>query len=202
MSRRRHALAIARGAALLVLGALAVHQLRYLIAFGPESGEALHREGHGYLAQALPVLVALAAAMLVATLVAGVLAGSRASSRTPSAAARALLYAAALLLVFTAQELVEGALAAGHPAGLIGLIGGGAWIAAPLALAFGLAAAAVERLLERTEDAIGSVLESRPRPAPAAEPSPLTPRPRRAPLAAAPLAFGLARRPPPLPARA
>jgi hypothetical protein len=198
---RRPALVILRGAALLTLGALAVHQLRYLIAFGPSSGEALHREGHGYLAAALPVLVALAVALLAATLVTGALARSAAGAGLGAGPGRALFYAAALLSVFVSQELVEGALAPGHPAGLAAVVEGGAWVAAPLALGFGVIAAVVERLLDRAEEIISAGLAPAERPAPAADPPPATPWEGRAPLAAAPLAFGLARRPPPAPAR-
>jgi hypothetical protein len=190
-----------RGAALLVLGALAVHQLRYLLAFGPQSGEALHRDGHGYLAQVLPVLVALASAGLVAGLVAGALATSRGSGRAARLPARALIYAAALLLVFAAQELAEGLVAPGHPAGVAALVGGGGWLAAPLALILGLSAAIVERLLDRAERAISERLEAVARPAPAPEPQAVAAAPARVPLPAMPLAFGLARRPPPAFAR-
>jgi hypothetical protein len=194
---------VARGAALLALGALAVHQLRYLIAFGSQSGEALHREGHSYLAQALPILVALAVALVVATVVTGALARRSGNSTEPAGVAtRALAYAGALFVVFAAQELVEGTLAPGHPAGVAALFAGGAWVATPLALALGLAAAVAERLLVRTEAAIATVLaprwESRDR---RGSPSLLRPRVPGTPRAASPLAFGLARRPPPLAAR-
>ena len=189
-----------RGAALLVLGALAVHQLRYLLAFGPQSGEALHRDGHGYLAQVLPVLVALASAGLVAGLVAGALT-SRGSGRAARVPARALIYAAALLLVFAAQELAEGLVAPGHPAGVAALVGGGGWLAAPLALILGLSAAIVERLLDRAERAISERLEAVTHPSPAADPPGAAAGPVRVPLSATPLAFGLARRPPPAFAR-
>jgi hypothetical protein len=198
----RLSLPVARGAALLVLGALAVHQLRYLLAFGPETGEALHREGHGYLAQGLPILVALAVAAVAATLVARALAGRPRPSRLASGMRRALLYAAGLVAVFSVQELAEGALAPGHPAGLDALVANGGWIAVPLAFAFGAVAAVAERLLARTDAAIAAVLDGRPAPPAVPEPAALSPSFRGAPLMAAPLAFGLARRPPPLPARA
>jgi hypothetical protein len=192
---RRAPASLARGAALLALGALALHQLRYLLAFGPASGEALQREGHGYLGQALPVLVALAAATIAATLLAAALGGAGAPRR--SGPGRGLLYASALFAVFGAQELTEGALAPGHPAGLAGLVGGGAWVAAPLALLLGCATALVERLLDRAGVALALAGDRRMRPGRAAEPArPALPAPR-VPLAALPLAFGIARRPPP-----
>lgn len=191
-------LVVARSAALLALGALAVHQLRYLVAFGAGSGEALHREGHGYLLQALPVLVALASATLLATLVMGARErlNRRAAPRPPTPIA-GVLYGLALLAIFGAQELAEGALAAGHPAGLEALVGSGAWVAAPLALGLGFAAALVERLLRRTEVALAARLDRSERPPLAPEPAAPVRSVRRAALAELTLAFGLARRPPP-----
>lgn len=188
---------VARTAALLALGGLAVHQLRYLVAFGSASGEALHREGHDYLSQAAPILLALAAAAMVARLLVGAVAARRMSAAPRPHLIRGLSYAIALGCLFSVQELAEGALAAGHPAGLAGLLGGGGWIALPLALAFGLGAGLVEHLLERAEGAIAVALAAARRPDPAPEPRPPSVDPRCTPLAAMALAFGFARRPPP-----
>jgi hypothetical protein len=187
--------AVARAAALLGLGALALHQLRYLLAFGPASGEALHREGHGYLAQTIPILVALAAAVIAATLLLGALRGGRRAAR--SGVWSAFFYAGALLAVFATQELAEGALAPGHPAGIAGLVSGGAWVAAPLALALGAVVAVAERLLDRADAALALALAPGDPPRPSPEPGPPAMAIPRTPLAAAPLAFGIARRPPP-----
>ena len=198
MRRPRAVLDVARVASLLALGALAVHQLRYLFTHGSGWGEALQREGHAYLSSALPVVVALATAALVAVLLRSAEIGAW---RSPGARHRGasgwLLYATALFVVFSVQELAEGALVASHPAGLDAVLGGGAWVAAPLALAFGAVAALVERLLDRAGGALALVLAPRrPRPRPRRPARPAQ-APRRAPLAALPLAFGLARRPPP-----
>ena len=187
---------IGRAAGLLTLGALAVHQLRYLVAYGAGGGEALHREGHGYLLAAIPVIVALAAAAVMAGLLVAALRGDRGHAHLRSASG--LLYAGALFAVFAAQELAEGALAPGHPAGLDGLVENGAWVAVPLAVVLGYAAALAERLLGRADAALAAALGDAPRPALAAEPLPLPPSSERTPLAALPLAFGLARRPPPV----
>jgi hypothetical protein len=43
----------------------------------------------------------------------------------------------ALVAVYTLQEGLEGQLAPGHPAGLVGIFGHGGWIVFPLALAIG-----------------------------------------------------------------
>jgi hypothetical protein len=195
MRMRRRGFELARAVALLTLGALALHQLRYLIAFGPASGEALHREGHGYLAQTIPVIVALAAATLAASVLLGALRAPRQASRP--GIARALFYGAALFAVFAAQELAEGALAPGHPAGIAALVSGGAWVAVPLAVVLGCAAALAERLLVRADAVLALALASARGHAAAPEPGPPTVHLPRTPLTALPLAFGLARRPPP-----
>ncbi len=199
MSRSRSAAALARSAALLSLGALGVHQLRYLIASGAAGGEAVHRDGHAYLAVTLPVVVALATAILAAILLRGAVGWTSEGGSSRSGRRRWVLYAGALLVIFCAQELTEGAIAAGHPAGLAAIAGGGAWIAAPLALLFGAAAVLVELVLERGATALAVATEARARPG-----RRLRGRRRalpglaRRPLAASPLAFGLARRPPPV----
>ena len=48
-------------AALLLAGALSVHELRYLVAFGDEAEDALAHHGHGFLTFLTPLLVTLAA---------------------------------------------------------------------------------------------------------------------------------------------
>ena len=85
---------------------------------------------------------------------------------------------------------------AGQPAGIAAVANGG-WIALPLSLAIGALAALLARALERVEHAITLTCGDRPRARPPAVRGRAFPaRTRR--LTAAPLAFGLARRPPPL----
>ena len=59
----------------------------------------------------------------------------------------------ALVAVYTAQELIEGALASGHPPGLEGVVGAGGWAALPIAAVLGVGVALLlhgaEALLER-----------------------------------------------------
>ena len=195
--RRGLDLRIARTAALLTLGALAVHQLRYLLAFGSESGAVLHREGHDYLAEAIPVLLTVAVAMIAARLIAGAASVRSAGAVAGPPGRQALLYSGALLCVFWAQELAEGALSAGHPGGLAAIAANGAWIAVPLACLLGLAAAVAERLLDRAEASIAVVLAAVTRSSDLAEPAGPATRAQRSPLIALTLAFGFARRPPP-----
>jgi hypothetical protein len=193
-------LRVARAGALLALGSLVVHQLRYLIAFGSESGAELHEQGHAYLAQSLPILLTLAGAAIAARLLVGAASHGRAHGGR-STWARAVLYGIAIAGVFSVQELAEGALSPGHPAGIGALVGFGGWMAAPLALLLGLAAAGIETLLDRAEAVLATVLRG-------SGSTPLDPpivpgarsAPRCEPPAASALAFGFARRPPPLPA--
>jgi hypothetical protein len=190
--------ALPRSAALIALAALAVHQLRYRLAFGADAGEELAHDGHAYLAQALPVLVAFALAVLAAGILRAVLRRDASSGPlTRSFAGRAVLYALMILAVFSAQELFEGALFAGHPSGLAAVLAAGGWLALPLALVAGAAAA----LLDGGLVALGSLLAVRtdPAPRPRAPRRYGAPRTRAVPaLASSPAAFGLARRPPPL----
>jgi hypothetical protein len=57
----------------------------------------------------------------------------------------ALLIGAALLALYSCQELLEGMLSNGHPEGFNGVFGDGGWWAAPLSLACGLVIAAALR---------------------------------------------------------
>jgi hypothetical protein len=186
-----------RAVALLTLGALALHQLRYTLAFGETAPAALHDHGHDYLALIAPALATIAVAVAASATLARALRGASSGARR-AVPSRALHYAAALLAVYAAQELTEGALSPGHPSGLPGLVAEGGWIAMPLALALGLIAALVARVLDRVEEelAVPARRPRLPRP-PAATPSLPATSSTRPPLAALTIAFGLARRPPP-----
>ena len=130
----------ARVASLLSLGSLAVHELRYLLAYGDRAGHALAQQGHGYLSDLGGALTALGLGGLLATLFAGALlpqARRARGSRSAAFGRAAALYALALAATFCVQELAEGALAAGHPEGLAAILANGGWVAIPLALAAG-----------------------------------------------------------------
>jgi len=176
-----------RGAALMPAAALAVHQLRYRLAFGARAPHELAAQGHAYLSTLAPWIALLAALAVGAALgrlarrwaAGGAGAGldaacalerapdgspqsARARGRAADAPARGglprlwLLASAALLAIYCGQELLEGVFAAGHRAGLAGVLGAGGWWALPLALAAGgLLALALrwERAAERALDA-------------------------------------------------
>jgi hypothetical protein len=179
-----------RLASILAVGAFALHQLRYLIATGGSSAA----EGHHYMADLLPPLSVLVLAAVLATLLRGTEGAS--AARAPLAR-RVVLFSGALLAIYVGQELLEGLMAAGHSVNLPALLAGGGWIALPLALAIGGSATVIALLLEGVERVIAVVhgersLRSR---APAIRGRAL--RARVISLLRTPLAFGLARRPPP-----
>jgi hypothetical protein len=183
-----------RLAAILALGAFALHQLRYLIAFGGSSSAELAQEGHRYMSDLLPPVSVLALAAVVATLIRGTEGTS--TTRAPLAR-RIAVFAGALLAIYVGQEVLEGLIASGHPEGVAALLAGSGWIALPLAATIGTLAALLARALEGVERAIAVIHAERPlraRP-PAVRGSALPAR--GISLLSAPLAFGLARRPPP-----
>jgi hypothetical protein len=133
-------------AAVLPPAAFAVHELRYLLAFGGGAGAELQRSGHSYLHSVVPWLVALLA------LLAGwfLRALGRAFSGERSVVRYSLSFAglwmacsAALIAIFVSQEFLEGLFATGHPAGLAGIFGYGGWWAVPAAACVGIVLAAL-----------------------------------------------------------
>ena len=133
--------------------ALAVHQLRYELAFGPRTSKALTAQGHAYLSSLTPWIVLLATLAIGISL--GLLArrwataatAATAVARRPGRAAASaprwpglrvwLLAALALVAVYAGQEFLEGLFATGHPSGLTGIFGDGGWWALPAALVVG-----------------------------------------------------------------
>jgi hypothetical protein len=206
-----------RAAALMPAAVLTVHQLRFLLAFGGGSGQQLEKEGHQYLS-ALAAPIAMSVAIVVGLFFARLASawregaegeGGRAVATSPAAAPGrgpavrrvvqypaawrgflrlALLIGAALLALYSCQELLEGMLSTGHPGGFDGVFGEGGWWAVPLSLACGLLVAAALRCARaaiRWAAARGRrATTSHGRPAPAPRPRRLT-LPRPVPLAGA-----------------
>jgi hypothetical protein len=121
-----------RTTALLGVGALVVHELRYRIAFGGSAQSALATTGHGYLGVIAPA-VALLAMLGLASL------AHRIASADASAGTRRgriwLTLTLGLVGIFCMQELLEALFATGHPEGFDGVFGDGGWLAIPLAMA-------------------------------------------------------------------
>lgn len=160
--------------ALLATGALGLHELRYVLAYGGDARAALEHQGHDYLAFVTPsvgALLALGVARLLARRVAaapGEAGGHRPLRRLWPAAS------AALLVVYGVQELAEGALAVGHAEGIAGVLGHGGWLALPVAVAVGGLVALALRgadVAERRSPALGLRLP-RPGGSPATAPAP------------------------------
>ena len=117
-------------AVLLASGALAVHQLRYLLAFGGDAGATLGRSGHGYLDWVGPLLAA-AAAMALARLTGRISAAWRTGHvGRARASGRAvwLAFTVILLGVYAGQELLEGLLGGGPVASPVALLAHGGWL--------------------------------------------------------------------------
>jgi hypothetical protein len=129
------------GMALFPLGALAMHRLRYELAFGSDASRELAAHGHGYL-QALTPLVVLAAALGLGSWLAR-LAGAWRSGEPDAGPGRRRLVAlwvltsAGLFVIYVGQESLEALLAAGHPQGLAAVLGDGGLWAVPTAIVIG-----------------------------------------------------------------
>jgi hypothetical protein len=149
MGLRSERSALTRGVARVALlppAAFAVHQLRYVLAFGTNAGLELQRQGHSYLHSFVPwivVLIALVAGGFLRSL-GKAFAGHTSLSRfSLSFSALWLVCSAALVGIYVGQELLEGFVLTGHPAGLVGVFGYGGWWSIPVALCVGLVLAAV-----------------------------------------------------------
>lgn len=140
---------LARGltqAALLPPAAFAVHELRYLLAFGSGAGAELQRTGHSYLHSLVPWLV-LALSLVVGGFLRALgraFSGQRSATRyTMSFVGLWLACSVALVAIYVSQESLEGLFATGHPSGLAGIFGYGGWWSIPAAVCVGLVLAAV-----------------------------------------------------------
>lgn len=139
-------------AALLLLGALSLHELRFLIDVG-HGGVGTGGHGHGYLLLAGPIIGMVAAILLGSLVVRSAVCSPSARVQRVRVARVWPLAAAALLAIYTSQELVEGAVAPGHPSGLDGVFGNGGWVSIPLSLAIGAVIALLVRITQRVADA-------------------------------------------------
>lgn len=175
-----------RLAAALLPSALALHEGAYALGGGEVSG------AHGYLAHAAPLVAALAVSLALAALLLPLL-GARPGGAPDRRAPFAL--AGSLLAIFFTQEVFETVVLGGGPAALAAALSV-IWIALPFALLFGTLAAQLIVWLERAGDAIAALACGMPLARQAAVDSALPAAPARS-FAPSPLAFGLARRPPP-----
>ena len=128
------------GLALFPLGALAMHRLRYELAFGSDASRELAAHGHGYL-QALTPLIVLAAALSLGGWLARLARAWRSGEPDRGTGRRlAVLWAltsTGLLAIYVGQESLEALLAAGHPQGPAAILGDGGLWAVPAAIVIG-----------------------------------------------------------------
>lgn len=178
-------------AALVAVGSLAVHQLRFLLWYGHDSDRALSAQGHAYLMVVGPAVVAVAV-FVFARFLDRLARGARTSA--PGVGRLWLVLSAALAGMFCVQEWLEGALSSGHPDGLAAIAGHGGWLAAPLSAVVGLALAVALRGGAQAAEMLSAGRSLRP-PLP---PAPLSLRPLAPPpLRSEPwLAVASARAPP------
>src|SRR3954451_187939 len=97
-----------RLAAILAVEALALPQLRYLIAAGSPSELA----AHGYMSDLLAPIAVMVLAGAVATLIRGTEGASPARARLGR---RIAVFAASLLAIYVGQECIEATLTIGQP---------------------------------------------------------------------------------------
>lgn len=176
----------ARIAAILMPGALLLHQLAYALGGAGIAGP------HHYLELLAPLAVAGAASLALGSLLPPAL-GRDDGSPQPFVP---LALGMALLAIFVAQEAMEATLLGGGAAGLAASLSV-AWLAPPLALLLGALGAALLLALDRAGRILARAAVATPvaarRPPPAAVPG----NPELHSLACSGLGFGFARRPPP-----
>jgi hypothetical protein len=94
-----------------------------------------------------------------------------------------LVAGVSLFATYAAQEWLEGAFAAGHPAGLAGVVGHGGLWALPLSAVFGAVVAALLRLAAAAVELVSRAIRARILAAPAVVRLPAPVAVRRSPLA-------------------
>jgi hypothetical protein len=146
--RRLQSVVSGRGFLLLPAAAYVVHQLRYELAYGSQANEMLAAQGHGHLDSLAPWLVLMLAIAFGSFLlrVARAFANGADDRGRRSVLGLWALTWAGLVGLYTAQELLEGFFAVGHPGGLAGTFGHGGWWAPIVAVPVAAALAALLHL--------------------------------------------------------
>lgn len=183
------------GLLLVPAAALAVHQLRYWLAYGSKANAQLAAQGHSYLHSLAPwtVLALGIGATLFLRRVARTLATGAVRTRRRSFATLWSLSVLGLLAVYSAQETLESFLSSGHPGGVAGVFGHGGLWAVPVAAGVGLVVTLVLRAGRVVLDAAQRLAHGLPRvrPLPLVAPAGVLPAVTR------PLARSAAGRAPP-----
>jgi len=122
------------------LAAIAVHQMRFFLAYGDGGRRELAETGHSYLHSVTPWIVLVFAIGIGGFLQRLSHAWRDGHEAGAGRARRSLLRlwltaSAALILIYAGQEALEGLLSSGHAEGIAGIFGDGGWWAVPAALA-------------------------------------------------------------------
>jgi hypothetical protein len=162
-----------RAGALIAVGALGVHDLRYLLAYHGHASQELAVQGHAYLRLATPAiagLLVLAAAAFAARVMRAYASGDGGEPRLLPSTPRLWALASALLIgVYSTQEWMEGLLSEGHAGGIGAPFSHGGWLALPLALLIGFLIALALRGAATAIAAAAARGRARLRPAAAAQ---------------------------------
>jgi hypothetical protein len=191
------------GAALFPVGAFAVHQLRYTLAFGSDASRELADQGHAYLHEVTPWIV-LALGFGAGGLLGRVARAWQSGEEERGSGQRLVvlwgLAAGGLFSIYVGQEFLEGLFATGHPQGLAGILGDGGLWALPAAIAVGGLLALLVRGGRALVERVARLRRERAiAPAPARTPKRAARRPALVLPRLAPLACASAGRAPPLP---
>jgi hypothetical protein len=138
VTRRSHPL---RAIALLGAGAVAIHQLRYAIAYGDAAPHALAAHNHSYFEFALPAVATVFVVALAGLLIRVAHGRVAAPQRRMPFATLWLACALTLGTIYGVQESLEGA----------GALAGGGWIGFALAFPAGLLVAVALRGADAAE---------------------------------------------------
>jgi hypothetical protein len=144
--------------------ALAVHQLRYWLAYGSRANAELAAQGHSYLHSLVPwtIFAAAAGAGLFLRRLAITLRNGGPHTTRLSGGALWLTAWLGLLAIYAVQESLESVLATGHPGGAAGVLGHGGWWAVPVSALIALLVALLH-LAGRTLLRIAAAAAVRPR---------------------------------------
>jgi hypothetical protein len=126
-----------------------VHQLRYLLAYGPRAGHELAEQGDAYVRSLLPWLAALLLPLFLGAFVLAVARSARAAHHKEARPPRFTVLCAGAFLALVAgylvQESLEVALGSAHAAVIAQAFGSGGWWAVPAAAIVALLWALVAR---------------------------------------------------------
>jgi hypothetical protein len=132
------------GLLLVPAAALAVHQIRYSLAYGSKANTQLAAQGHSYLHSLAPwtvLALGIGATLFLRRVSQALATGDAGRPRRFSFAALWALSGVGLLAVYSVQETLESFLSSGHPGGVAGVFGHGGLWAIPASAAVGLAVA-------------------------------------------------------------